>query len=65
MIGLGTGTVAVYGNPGDTIRFYEINRAVEDIARTEFTYLADSPAFVQLVRGDARVSLAAEAAAAV
>ena len=60
VIGLGTGTVAVYGNPGDTIRFYEINRAVEDIARTAFTYLGDSPAFMELVRGDARVSLAAE-----
>ena len=60
VIGLGTGTVAVYGNAGDTIRFYEINRAVEDIARTKFTYLSDSPAFMELVRGDARVSLAAE-----
>ena len=35
VIGLGTGTVAVYGNPGDTIRFYEINRAVEDIALSD------------------------------
>jgi spermidine synthase len=60
VIGLGTGTIAVYGNPGDTIRFYEINRAVEDIARTHFTYLGDSPAFMELLRGDARVSLAAE-----
>lgn len=61
VIGLGTGTIAVYGNPGDTIRFYEINRAVEDIARSQFTYLSDSPAFMELLRGDARVSLAAEA----
>jgi spermidine synthase len=60
VIGLGTGTVAVYGNAGDTIRFYEINRSVEDIALSAFTYLGDSPAFIQLVRGDARVSLAAE-----
>jgi spermidine synthase len=59
-IGLGTGTVAVYGMPADTIRFYEINRAVEDIAKSYFTYLADSPAYMELVRGDARVSLAAE-----
>ena len=62
VIGLGTGTVAAYGNPGDTIRFYEINRAVENIASEYFTYLADSPAFIQVVRGDARVSLAAEPA---
>ena len=60
VIGLGTGTVAVYGNAGDTIRFYEINRAVEKIALSDFTYLSDSPAFMQIVRGDARVSLAAE-----
>jgi spermidine synthase len=59
-IGLGTGTVAVYGTAKDTIRFYEINRAVEDIAKSYFTYLADSPAYMELVRGDARVSLAAE-----
>ena len=60
VIGLGAGTVAVYGNPGDTIRFYEINNAVEDIAKTYFTYLADSPASLEIVLGDARVSLAAE-----
>jgi hypothetical protein len=60
VIGLGVGTLAVYGNAGDTIRFYEINRAVEDIAKSMFTYIGDSPALMQLVRGDARVSLAAE-----
>jgi spermidine synthase len=60
VIGLGAGGVAVYGNPGDTIRFYEINGAVEDIAKEYFTYLGDSPASIEIVRGDARVSLAAE-----
>ena len=60
VIGLGTGTVAVYGTAADTIRFYEINRAVENIALSYFTYLGDSPAFMQIVRGDARVSLAGE-----
>jgi spermidine synthase len=60
VIGLGAGAVAVYGNPGDTIRFYEINGAVEDIAKEYFTYLGDSPASIEIVRGDARVSLAAE-----
>jgi hypothetical protein len=60
VIGLGAGSLAVYGNPGDTIRFYEINRAVEKIALSDFTFLADSRAFMQIVRGDARVSLAAE-----
>ena len=60
VIGLGSGTVAAYGNPGDTIRFYEIDGAVENIARSNFTYLGDTPAFTQVVRGDARVSLGAE-----
>ena len=60
VIGLGAGTIAVYGNPGDTIRFYEINRPVVDIAMKYFTYLGDSPAFMQIVPGDARVSLTGE-----
>ena len=33
---------------------------MEDIARSYFTYLGDSPAVTQIVRGDARVSLAGE-----
>jgi hypothetical protein len=60
VIGLGAGSLAVYGNPRDTIRFYEINQAVETIASSTFTYLSDSRAVIQIVRGDARVSLAAE-----
>jgi hypothetical protein len=61
VIGLGTGTVAVYGNPGDVIRFYEINPLVERLARRWFTFLHDSSAQTDVVLGDARVSLAAEA----
>lgn len=60
VIGLGAGTIAAYGKPGDTIRFYDINPAVEGIARTKFRYLRDSPAAVDVVIGDARVSLASE-----
>ena len=61
VIGLGAGTIAAYGQPGDTIRFYDINPAVEGIARAKFRYLRDSPAKVDVVIGDARVSLASEA----
>ncbi len=57
VVGLGTGTIAAYGRQGDTIRFYEINPAVRDVARTYFTYLSDCPAWVELVMGDARLSL--------
>ena len=60
VIGLGTGTLAVYGAKGDTYRFYDINPAVIRIARTEFTYLADSDANVETVLGDARLSLERE-----
>src|SRR3984885_1536219 len=60
VIGLGTGTVAAYGNPGDAIRFYEINPLVERLARHWFTFLHDSPARIDVILGDARFSLAAE-----
>lgn len=60
-IGLGTGTIAAYGQPGDRIRFYEINPAVEPIARHVFTYIRESGARIDIVPGDARTSLAAEA----
>ena len=61
VIGLGTGTVAAYGNAGDVIRFYEINPLVERLARQWFTFLHDSAAQTDVVLGDARLSLAAEA----
>jgi SAM-dependent methyltransferase len=60
VIGLGSGTLAVYGQPGDTIRFYDINPAVPSIARNTFTYLRDSKATIEIAIGDARVSLAQE-----
>jgi hypothetical protein len=44
VIGLGTGTLAVYARPGDSYRFYEINPVVIQIARTEFHYLRTVPA---------------------
>jgi hypothetical protein len=60
VIGLGAGTMAAYGRPGDHIRFYEINPAVPPIARNVFTYIRDSAAQVDIVEGDARTSLASE-----
>jgi hypothetical protein len=61
IVGLGAGTVAAYGRPGDRMRFYEINPAVEPIAQHLFTYLRDSPAQISFADGDARTSLAREA----
>ena len=58
VVGLGTGTLAAYGKPGDEITFYEIDPLVERLARALFTYLRDSPATVRIVPGDARLSIA-------
>ncbi len=60
VIGLGAGTLAAYGRPGDHIRFYEINPAVPAIAKDTFTYIRDSAAQVEIVEGDGRTSLARE-----
>ena len=60
VIGLGAGTLAVYGSKGDTYRFYDINPDVIDIARRDFTYLSDSEATIELPLGDARLSLERE-----
>ncbi len=60
VIGLGAGTIAAYGRPGDRIRFYEINPADIPIARNVFTYIRDSGAQIDVVEGDARTSLAQE-----
>jgi hypothetical protein len=60
VIGLGAGTIAAYGKRGDKIQFYDINSAVEPIARNVFTYIRDSGAQVSVVTGDARTSLATE-----
>jgi hypothetical protein len=60
IVGLGAGTLAAYGRPGDRIRFYEINPQVAPVAENLFTYLRDSGAQIAIVPGDARLSLAAE-----
>ncbi|TAG76882.1 MAG: hypothetical protein EAZ24_08190 [Burkholderiales bacterium] len=61
MIGLGVGTVAAYCREVDTCRIYEINAEVERLARKHFTYLSDSKAKMDIVIGDARLSLEREA----
>jgi hypothetical protein len=59
-IGLGIGTVAAYGRPGDDYTFYEINPLVVKVANQEFTFLRDSEAKTNIVLGDARLSLERE-----
>lgn len=61
VIGLGAGSLAVYGAKGDVYRFYDIDPAVIGVARTWFTFLADSEAKTEIVLGDARLSMEREA----
>lgn len=62
-VGLGTGTLASYAAPADTVRFYEINPDVLALSRGSdpfFTYLRDCPGTVELAIGDARINLERE-----
>jgi spermidine synthase len=66
LLGLGIGTLAAYGQPGDEYRLYEINTAVIDLAAGQgdyFSFLIDSKADISIVPGDARISLERELAA--
>jgi hypothetical protein len=63
VLGLGVGTSAALTRAGDTVRFYEINPKVISLARGEggyFSYLSDTQARVDMVEGDARISLEQE-----
>ena len=56
-IGLGAGTIAIYGRRGDRFTFYEINPLVLEVANREFSFLRDSAAQVSTILGDARLTL--------
>ncbi|MBZ5640003.1 MAG: fused MFS/spermidine synthase [Acidobacteriia bacterium] len=62
LVGLGAGTLAAYGRPGQRFTYFEIDPAVIRIARDPrfFTYIADSKAAVLTIPGDGRLSLARE-----
>ncbi|HLJ94945.1 MAG TPA: fused MFS/spermidine synthase [Gemmataceae bacterium] len=59
LIGLGTGTLASYGEPGQHLTIYDIDPVVRDIATNPnyFTYLRDCQADWQIILGDARLRL--------
>ena len=63
VVGLGAGTIAAYGQAGDTMRFFEIDPKVEKVARKYFTFLSDSKAHVDVVIGDGRKELEADKSA--
>src|SRR5262249_41291642 len=56
---LGAGTVACYGKKGQVFDFFEIDPAVERIARDDrfFTYLRDCPPEIHVTLGDGRLEL--------
>ncbi len=60
VIGLGTGTLAAWGRPGDTFRFYELDPEVIEVAKTHYSFLRDSKARIETVTGDARLQLERE-----
>ena len=65
VIGLGAGTLAAYGRPGDAFTFFEIDPQVVALSTAPtplFRYLRDSPATITIVGGDARLSLERERA---
>jgi hypothetical protein len=62
IVGLGAGTMAAWGRPGDATRFYEINPDDETVAREYFSYLKNSKAKVDVALGDARIVLERELA---
>ncbi len=60
VVGLGTGTIAAYGEANDVFSFYEINPAVRDLSGKFFTYLQDTPATTAVKIGDARIVMERE-----
>ena len=65
VIGLGVGTLAAYGHPGDYYRFYEIDPDVISLSQGDtpvFTFLKGSAAKTEIVPGDARIRMQEEAA---
>jgi SAM-dependent methyltransferase len=60
VVGLGTGTTAAYAQEGEEWTFYEIDPGIVEIARggKYFTYLRNAEAPVDIVIGDARLSIA-------
>jgi hypothetical protein len=63
LLGLGVGTLLAYSQPGDTYRLYEINPVVVDLAAgigDYFSFVSDSEADIEVILGDARISLERE-----
>jgi SAM-dependent methyltransferase len=64
VVGLGSGTLSCYAEPGQDWRFFEIDPAIVRIASdpARFTFLARCAPHARIVLGDARLSLARQPA---
>jgi len=62
LVGLGVGSCAAYGKPGQTMTYFEIDPVVEQVAKDpkHFTYLKDTKADLNVVLGDAWLTLGQE-----
>ncbi len=60
LVGLGVGTLAAYGRPGDVFSFYEINPAVVAVATRYFHFLGSSGAKTSVILEDGRLALERE-----
>lgn len=57
IVGMGVGMIAALGREGDTIRYYEINPSVAELASKYFTFIKDGKAKVDVLLGDGRLVL--------
>ncbi len=58
VVGLGSGTLSCYAHPNYDWTIFEIDPAMVNVARNQFTFLRKCAPQAQIVLGDARLSLA-------
>ena len=57
VVGLGSGTLSCYRQPGQSWTFFEIDPAMVQVARNRFSFLGRCAPDARIVLGDARLSL--------
>ena len=57
VVGLGTGTLSMYAKLSCPIDYYELDADVKNLASQYFWYLQEAPGEVNVILGDARISL--------
>jgi SAM-dependent methyltransferase len=62
VVGLGSGTLSCYAFPNQSWTIFEIDPAMVEVARNQFTFLSRCAPQARIVLGDARLSLARQPA---